>query len=321
MNNQTAMVVAPPTAADRFMPLMDVSRAVVRYQAVKDFIEHILKPEIDYGAIPGTGDDAKKVLKKPGAEKLASFFGLATAFETVKDIEDWDGTVHGGEPLFYYRLRCTLTRDGVLVASAEGSCNSRETKYRYREGQRKCPVCGKPTIIRGKAEYGGGWLCFAKKGGCGEKFLSDDPKIASQTVGRVPNPDVADQANTILKMAQKRALVAAVLNATNASDVFTQDVEDFIEGEYTVAQKPPTTTTTATKPTAEEKRDPEAVTRDTTAGENQPAADKAGIRTFEAYAKEHGIPQPDKNAALLGAKGDYHKALETLKAGAVTAGK
>lgn len=36
----------------------------------------------------------------------------------------------------------------------------------------------------------------------------------------------ADLYNTIVKMANKRALVAAVLNATAASDVFTQDVED-----------------------------------------------------------------------------------------------
>jgi hypothetical protein len=43
---------------------------------------------------------------------------------------------------------------------------------------------------------------------------------------RVPNPDLADQYNTVLKMANKRALVAAVLNCTAASDVFTQDLED-----------------------------------------------------------------------------------------------
>lgn len=43
---------------------------------------------------------------------------------------------------------------------------------------------------------------------------------------RVLNTEVADLANTILKMASKRALVAGVLNATAASRVFTQDVED-----------------------------------------------------------------------------------------------
>jgi len=39
-------------------------------------------------------------------------------------------------------------------------------------------------------------------------------------------PDPADVENTILKMAQKRAMVAATLSATAASDIFTQDIED-----------------------------------------------------------------------------------------------
>jgi len=39
----------------------------------------------------------------------------------------------------------------------------------------------------------------------------------------------ADLANTILKMANKRSLVAAVLNTTAASDIFTQDIEDIPE--------------------------------------------------------------------------------------------
>jgi hypothetical protein len=43
---------------------------------------------------------------------------------------------------------------------------------------------------------------------------------------RNPNPDGADVVNTIQKMAQKRALVAATLIATSASEFFTPDVED-----------------------------------------------------------------------------------------------
>lgn len=42
----------------------------------------------------------------------------------------------------------------------------------------------------------------------------------------VPLAKRPEQFNTIVKMADKRALVAATLNATAASDVFTQDVED-----------------------------------------------------------------------------------------------
>jgi hypothetical protein len=45
--------------------------------------------------------------------------------------------------------------------------------------------------------------------------------------------------NTILKMSEKRAFVSAVLMATGASDIFTQDLEDFpelIEGQASAAQ-------------------------------------------------------------------------------------
>ncbi len=42
----------------------------------------------------------------------------------------------------------------------------------------------------------------------------------------IPNPDIADQINTLSKMAQKRALIAATLIACSASEFFTQDKED-----------------------------------------------------------------------------------------------
>ncbi|HYY58986.1 MAG TPA: hypothetical protein VE842_16775, partial [Pyrinomonadaceae bacterium] len=70
--------------------------------------------------------------------------------------------------------------------------------------------------------------CFRKKGGCGAKFQTGDAAIESQQTGRVPNAEIADQVNTIQKMGQKRSLIAATLLAVNASEFFTQDVEDFV---------------------------------------------------------------------------------------------
>ena len=154
------------------------------------------------------------------------FFGLVPSYECVKEIEAWDGAKFGGEPFFYYRFKCRLLRDGQVFGEGEGSCNSRESKYRYRTQTRSCPVCREPAIIPSKPEYGGGWLCFHRKGGCGAKFADADPEIANQQIGRVLNPDTADLVNTILKMATKRAYIAAVLNATGASEFFTQDLED-----------------------------------------------------------------------------------------------
>jgi len=46
------------------------------------------------------------------------------------------------------------------------------------------------------------------------------------TKTKVENTDIADTYNTVLKMAKKRAYVDAMITATAASDIFTQDVED-----------------------------------------------------------------------------------------------
>ena len=207
----------------RFMPAMSIESAVERYNAVTEFVSRVLRKDVDYGVIPGTD---KRTLLKPGAEKLTTFFGLSTRFQLLERIEDWTGEEHGGEPFFYYLYRCQLFRGDLLIAESDASCNSRETKYRWREAQRTCPACGQASIIKGREEYRGGWVCFRKRGGCGSKYPDGDETIESQHTGRVFNPDICDQVNTIQKMAQKRSLVAAVLIAVNASEFFTQDVED-----------------------------------------------------------------------------------------------
>src|SRR5262249_1947298 len=50
----------------------------------------------------------------------------------------------------------------------------------------------------------------------------------------VVNSEPYELVNTFQKMAQKRAFIAATLLATNASEFFSQDLEDigYIEGEY-----------------------------------------------------------------------------------------
>jgi len=210
-------------------PVVTVKDALAAYQAKKDLIDGIMEADVDYGVIPGS---TKPTLLKAGAEKATSFFGLFPRFVDAEVVNDWTGEQHGGEPFFFYRRTCNLWRGDQLVASVDGSCNSWEKKYRYRGGERVCPNCGKPTIIKGKAEYGGGWLCFAKKGGCGAKFADADTAITGQEVGQVNNPDIADLVNTILKMADKRALVAATLIATGLSEYFTQDIDDFVTGQF-----------------------------------------------------------------------------------------
>jgi hypothetical protein len=81
---------------------------------------------------------------------------------------------------------------------------------------------GDDLQVEAQAEF----YCWKKKGGCGATFPLDDDRIASQETGRVENENLPDTYNTVLKMACKRALVAAVLNGTAASDIFTQDLDD-----------------------------------------------------------------------------------------------
>jgi hypothetical protein len=233
MSNDNAIVLQ--TGNDFLVPAASLQQVLATYQWKKEFIENVLKVNIDYGVTPGTSD--KPSLKKPGAEKMASFFGLAPIFEDVATAEDWTGAEHSGEPFFYYRQKCKLYRADRLIASADGSCNSWEKKYRYRNADRTCPNCGKATIFKSKNNPE--FYCWNKKGGCGATFKLDDERITKQEAGQVKNPDVAELTNTILKMAQKRALVAAVLIATNASDYFTQDLDDFVTGEIIEAVAKP----------------------------------------------------------------------------------
>lgn len=208
------------------MPVMDMSAAKDRRDQIVNFTKSIMVAGVDFGVIPGTD---KPTLLKPGAEKLTTFFGLSKRFQVIEKIEDWTGDDHNGEMFFYYLYRCGLYRGDLLIAESDGSCNSFEAKYRWRKGERVCPDCGQPNVR--KSKDGGGWYCWKKTGGCGATFKSDDYKITGQEVGRIANPDIADQVNTFQKMAQKRALVAATLLAVNASEFFTQDIEDWVDGE------------------------------------------------------------------------------------------
>jgi hypothetical protein len=263
----TAVVVREEravTAAD-FSPVFTLDEALNRKKLMNQFIGKVLEEGSDYGAIPGAG--TKKVLLKAGAEKLSSIFGLAPRFVPVQTLEDWTGAEHGGEPLFYYEYRCELSRGGRFAGEGIGSCNSWESKYRYRW----VPASAMPadadlsrlpsrssSVVEfdfaiDKAETGGQygkpaeyWAKWKAAIGTGEarrvkKTTRGGKEMDAWEMGgtayRVPNDQFGDIINTCQKMAQKRALVAAVLVVTNCSDAFTQDVEDFEDSPPPPAQR------------------------------------------------------------------------------------
>lgn len=169
-----------------------------------------------YGRIPGCGENP--TLLQPGAQVMACTFRLAPSYAVI--IETPKGEHRA------YQVTCTLRHHGEIIADGVGYCSSMESKYRFRNGARKCPECGKEAIIKGKTDYGGGWICFTKKGGCGAKWKDGDKAIEAQETGQAENPNPADVFNTVLKMAKKRAYVDAVISATACNDLFTQDLED-----------------------------------------------------------------------------------------------
>lgn len=181
---------------------------------VTEIKRQIMKDGTHFGKIPGCGD--KPTLLKNGAELLCMAFKLAP--EAKVEISDL-GNGHRE-----YTVTTTLVSitTGTPIATGLGSCSTLESKYRYR-GTELVPT-GKPvpqnywktkdaSLLGGK-----GFVAKKDEDGSWKIFRKGDKKTE--------NPDIADQYNTVLKMASKRSLVDATLKATGGSCEFTQDIED-----------------------------------------------------------------------------------------------
>jgi hypothetical protein len=200
-------------------PQVSASELVSRLDVIREAMTTAMQRDVDYGVIPGTD---KPTLYKPGSEKLSVLFQLDVQLSNEKH---WSGdhlTVESKATVFH-------APTGARLGFGEGMCSTRERKYAYRTAQRVCPKCEAPAIIKGKEQYGGGWVCWKKRGGCDSKFRDGDPLIEEQETGEVENPDLPDLWNTVVKMAEKRARIDAVLAVTGASALFTQDLDSEVQ--------------------------------------------------------------------------------------------
>lgn len=275
------------------VPDVTAGDLVKRLSVIKDAMDTAMVEDLDYGVIPGTN---KPTLLKPGAEKLGVLFQLDIEIESAKTwLPDGHLTVEAKATVFH-------SPTGARLGTGEGMCTSLENKYRWRKKERVCPSCSEPAIIKGKAEYGGGWLCWNKKGGCGAKFADGDTTIESQVEEKVENPDIADTYNTVVKMAAKRARVDAVLAVTGASALFTQDAEDLPRAE------------SAQAPLRESGSEP-SQGRNYSGGQSSDGASDAQKNFLRKLLDEKGHPHPDL-AALT--KRDATRMIDALKAGTYT---
>jgi hypothetical protein len=191
---------------------------VESFKQANSVVRKVLQEDIDFGKIPGT---QKPTLYKSGAEKMARFFQIHVEYDVDQQPL--------GNGHFEYIVDCVVktNSDSMTIGNGTGSCNTRESKYLYRKKERVCPVCGKEAIIAGKKEYGGGWICFQKKGGCNAKFSEGSKEIEDQETGYVEYENPADYYNTCRKMAKKRAYVDAIITTLGLD--MSQDLEDVLE--------------------------------------------------------------------------------------------
>jgi hypothetical protein len=160
----------------------------------------VLREGTDYGHIPGTNGDEKS-LWRPGAQKMLQWFRLECTCDRIEVERDDEGLKHG----ITYRAevgRGLKTATPVILATCEGTADYDEKKFyktaeqvqrdaetaerRFAEKDKRPP---RPTRWQGLPEYRADW-------------------------------------NALMKRAQKRAIVGAVVDATAAGGIFTDREED-----------------------------------------------------------------------------------------------
>lgn len=138
----------------------------------------------------------KPALSQEGAHSICSL--LKQTFGPPDITKEFDGD----HMTVTARIQVFATDNGNLSATGDGMCSTRESKYAYRWAwKNELPVGIDTSTLktRGKAE---------------------NPQY------QLPNQDLPDLYNTVLKMAVKRAKVAAVRQLPLVSELFVAEPEE-----------------------------------------------------------------------------------------------
>ncbi|NDZ11526.1 hypothetical protein C7T35_01235 [Variovorax sp. WS11] len=178
---------------------MAVADIISHVAMVQEVMRAVMKPDVHYGVIPGTD---KPTLLKQGAEVLCMAFRVADSYQ-VEDLST-------GE-VVRYRVTCTGVHQtsGLVLGTGMGEASSGEEKYKWRKAYKEEFEATPANLRREKKGFN-----KAKKESYSTFQVRTEP---------------ADLANTILKMANKRAKIAMTINVTACGDMFGQDLEDMEE--------------------------------------------------------------------------------------------
>ena len=173
---------------------------------IQEVMKAVMKKDTHYGTIPGCD---KPTLYKAGSEILLTTFKISIE-PIVEDLSTADVARYRVLTRGYYR-------DGTLIGTGVGECSSNEEKYKWRKS-----VCDEEFNTTSEDRRREKWF----KG----KYDPQTRTVGESYKVKQVRTEIADVANTVLKMAKKRSQIDLTLTATAASDIFTQDIEDMPEG-------------------------------------------------------------------------------------------
>jgi hypothetical protein len=173
---------------------MEPKAFVARLNRVKQIMKEVMKENVHFGIIPGCN---QRSLYQSGQQVLCVGFCLGTDPENIEEFKEAD------EIRYKVKTRLFDQKTGATITYGVGECSSSEDKYMWR----------KPK----KDEF--------------ENTSDDRRRIKYTNDGQVKqvrtNP--ADMANTVLRMATKRADVHCTIKGLAASEIFTSEIEDLVD--------------------------------------------------------------------------------------------
>ena len=189
---ETGVVTVEPVGV-MVLPRFDkaaMANAIKNYQALSDVLRERMRKGYHYGKFPGWTKDQ---LLEPGASLILNGFSIYADPVRIDRAEDEDG---------HYRYNIVvhlkpLGRPDAVVAAGVGSASTREVKYAYRwVPEEEIPRDLPKDDLKSREGHGG------------------------KAIFRIPNEDVGDLENTVLKMATKRAEIDAVNHLPGVSELF-----------------------------------------------------------------------------------------------------
>lgn len=190
-----------------------------RTLAIRGAIKANFKRDKHFGKIPGTNKD---ILFKPGADLILGWHKIYEDPTVVESMQEW-GIAKDVQPFFHFLVKSTIYQyvpgpNGepvrVDLGSALGECNSGEGRYSHRW------LWPSKMSTQLKAQ--------AKHEDWDTKIVKTKYGESTQTKCPSEKEEVRSLYNTILKMAQIRALRSSLAKVCATSEFYGEDFEDVI---------------------------------------------------------------------------------------------